>query len=102
MNTLKKILKSNKYIKTILLNLINLYRKLFYSIYCKINKIDDHLIIFESFMGRNYADSGQAIYEEMLKDSRFDDYTFVWSFKDPESKKNIESLKRAILVNIVL
>lgn len=45
-------------------------------------KIDDKLIVFESFMGRKYADSPKAIYEYMVKNSAYKDYSFVWFFKD--------------------
>ena len=43
--------------------------------------VDDKLVFFESFYGRWYADSPKALYEQMLQDSRFDDFVFVWSFK---------------------
>ena len=98
MNKIKKLLKSNKYTKKIILNTLILIRTIYYKLCCTFNSVDDKTIIFESFMGASYADSGKAIYEEMLKDERFKDFTFVWSFKNPDSKKSIESLKRSILV----
>ena len=98
MNKIKKLLKSNKYTKNIILNTLILIRTIYYKLCCTFNSVDDKTIIFESFMGASYADSGKAIYEEMLKDERFKDFTFVWSFKNPDSKKSIESLKRSVLV----
>lgn len=42
----------------------------------------DKMVVFESFMGRKYADSPKAIYEFMLDNHNFDDYEFIWCFKD--------------------
>ena len=53
-------------------------------IYLKIRRnhpTEPKTIIFESFMGRSYSDSPKAIYQQMLKDSKFDDYHFIWAFK---------------------
>lgn len=44
--------------------------------------VDNKLVIFESFMGRKYADSPKAIYEYMLNSPDFNDYRFMWFFKD--------------------
>ena len=76
------------------------HTKLFYNAYFYIGsffirllklfvKPNDHLIVFSSFSGKSYDDSPRAIYESMIKDSRFDDYELVWDFRDPQ-KYNIE------------
>ena len=57
--------------------------------------IDDHLVIFETFMGRQYGCNPRAIYEYMLNDPAFDDYRFVWVLNDPEKKKEFPQLDRA-------
>lgn len=44
--------------------------------------VDDKLVLFESFMGRKYADSPKAIYEYMLNNPDYSDYKFIWFFKD--------------------
>ena len=46
-------------------------------------KIDDRLILINSFGGKKYDDSPKVLYEAMLNDSRFDDYKLVWAFSDP-------------------
>lgn len=79
------------------INLINRvkYSKRLYWLYFKIGsfavnilkiflKPDDKLIVFNSFGGRKYDDSPKAIYEAMLKDSRFNDYKLVWAFRNPD------------------
>lgn len=79
------------------LSLINRvkYSKTIYTIYYYIGswlisllklfvKTDDKLIVFASFGGRKYDDSPKAIYEAMLKDNRFDRYSLVWAFMQPD------------------
>lgn len=44
--------------------------------------INQKLMIFESFMGRKYADSPKAIYEYMLNRQEYKDYNFIWFFKE--------------------
>ena len=47
-------------------------------------KIDDRLIYFQTFSGRGYSDSPKAMYEYMLNSPEYKDFSFVWSFKEPE------------------
>lgn len=46
-------------------------------------KNNSKLIVFSCFGGRKYDDSPKCIYERMLQDPRFDDYSLVWSFMHP-------------------
>ncbi len=45
---------------------------------------DPKVILFSTFDGRSYGDSPKAIYEYMLSDERFEDYTFIWAFRNPK------------------
>ena len=45
---------------------------------------DEKLILFNSFGGKKYDDSPYAIYQEMVKDSRFKDYKLMWAFHNPD------------------
>ncbi len=65
---------------------------------CRRTPIDEKLVTFESFMGRYYTDSPKALYEAMLADPRFEDYTFVWAFRSPEDFADVPNLKRATIV----
>ncbi|MDF9866989.1 CDP-glycerol glycerophosphotransferase (TagB/SpsB family) [Bacilli bacterium PM5-3] len=42
--------------------------------------IDNKMIFFEAFLGKNYAGSPKYIYEYMLKSDKYKDYNFVWSY----------------------
>lgn len=80
----KKIIVIVKYFKplykvyfltgTFLINILKLFVK-----------PKDNVILFVSFGGKKFDDSPKVIYEEMIKDSRFNDYEFVWAFQNPES-----------------
>jgi len=52
---------------------------------------DDKLILFVSFGGRRCTDSPRAIYDYMLKDTRFDGYKLVWGVIDPQSYPDIKN-----------
>lgn len=90
-NILMNISKENVLIRRIIKFSLNLYRKLRYVIYYLTNKVDNKMILFESFMGRAYSDSQKALYKEMLKDDFFKDFTFVWAFKCPENYEYIKN-----------
>ena len=57
---------------------------------------DNELILFVSFGGKKYDDSPRAIFEQMLKDSRFSRHKFVWAFVTP----NAYNVHNAIKVKI--
>lgn len=93
----KKSLVFRKFVrKTILV-----YRKFVYFILTYNETINNHLIIFEAYLGKRYACSPKAIYEAILQDKRFKDYEFIWAFEDPKSHQDTlpnASLKRTTLV----
>ncbi len=93
-----QLLKSNDRVREALKYAIKKRNELRYWDACRRNPVDENLIIFESFMGRSFADSPRAIYEEMIADERFKDMTFVWAFKDPKSKEDIPELAGAKLI----
>lgn len=43
---------------------------------------DERAVLFISFRGRSYSDSPRAVFEAMLGDERFCDFTFYWEFRD--------------------
>ena len=87
MKALKKIImdiaKKNVILRRFMKWALKYYRKIKYLRYYMNYKVNDKIIVFESFMGRAYSDSQKAMYKEMLKDDFFKDYTFVWAFKEP-------------------
>ena len=61
-------------------------------------KVDEKLVIFSAYAGSSYACSPKAIYELMLKESKFQNYTFVWAFKDVTKYKELEQNRNTIVV----
>ena len=47
-------------------------------------KIDNKLILFNSFGGRKFNDSPRVLFNAMLNDPRFVGYQFVWAFEKPD------------------
>ncbi|MEH7075098.1 CDP-glycerol glycerophosphotransferase family protein [Neobacillus drentensis] len=42
--------------------------------------LDKHMVVFESFLGKNYSGNPKYVYEQMLRDPKYKHYTFVWSY----------------------
>lgn len=63
-------------------------------------KIDDKLVLFETFMGRQYGCNPKAIYEYMISRPEFADYRLVWALAEPEKAAEFEKLKRAETVKV--
>ena len=76
--------------------IVNIYlKKIQYKRMAKKVKVDNKLILFETFMGRQYGCNPRAIYEYMITDNRFDDYRFIWVFKDLNKAQQFKALERA-------
>lgn len=54
------------------------------------DQVNPHTVVFESFMGKKYACSPRAFYEEMLKNPRYKHWKKIWAFRDPESYQFLE------------
>lgn len=63
---------------------------------------DPKMVVFQCFGGRQFGCSPRAIYERMLEDSRFDDFTFVWTFKGKKMEQFADEplLQRAQFVKV--
>ena len=60
--------------------------------------IDSKTVIFEVFNGHSYSDSPKALFEQMQQDDRFNDYSFIWVFRQPEKYSFVGSYPRTVLV----
>lgn len=73
----------------------NRYKKL-----SKGAELDEKMVIFETFMGRQYGCNPKAIYEYMISDSRFDDFSFVWVLNDASKAEEIPQNERVKVVSL--
>lgn len=62
-----------------------------YKIACAIEKIDNRTVVFESFQGRNYSCSPKAIYEAMKEDKEFENFKYIWVFREPDKYTDINN-----------
>lgn len=56
-------------------------------------KTNNKRILFVSFGGKKYDDSPKSIFEKMIKDKRFNDFNFVWAFRDINECPNPKKVK---------
>ena len=56
--------------------------------------MDDKMVLYLSFDGRNYSDNPKAIYETMLTDAKFDKYQLIWALKEPVIISGCKVIKR--------
>ena len=71
-----------KIIKNILRAIKLAGKRILYKIARATTKVDNRVVFFESFQGRNYSCSPKAIFEEMRDSGDYNDYEFIWSFRN--------------------
>ena len=91
------ISKKNILFRKTFRELIYFKRKIKYLKYYYKYDVDDKMIFFEAYNGRNYACSPKALYEYMIKNKKFNDYKFVWAFKNVNQHKILKN-KNTIVV----
>ena len=80
MKKLSYILKSSQFLYNIYFFVVSWLLK-FLGLFIR---VDDKLILFNSYGGKKYDDSPKAIYEWMLSDYRFNSCKLVWALQEPE------------------
>ena len=91
------ISKKNIFFRKTFRKLIYFKRKIKYLKYYYKYDVDDKMIFFEAYNGRNYACSPKVLYEYMIKNKKFNDYKFVWAFKNINQHKILKN-KNTIVV----
>lgn len=92
-----KYAKKNVAFRKIIRSVSVKINKLLYIKYYLFNRVDNKLILFESFGGRNYSDSPKAIYLELLNNKKYNDYKFVWSFNNPKEYEYLKNKRTKII-----
>lgn len=98
----KKIIKissMNPYTKQLCVKILSCRKKIKYltKFYNK-KTINDKLIVFESYMGRQFSCSPKSIYKAMLNDEKYKDFIKVWAFKNPEDYEDLLKDENTIIV----
>ncbi|HHX69986.1 MAG TPA: CDP-glycerol glycerophosphotransferase family protein [Gallicola sp.] len=96
-NVLVNLAKKNVLFRKASRTIVVFFGKIKYSYYMMTNKVDDKVILFEAFGGRNYTCSPKAIYEKMLTMKKFKDYKLIWAFVNPDNHE-VKKDKRLTIV----
>ncbi len=96
---LSRIANSNsllKYIYVVLWNgrKIRRYKRKYKDKY----PVDPQMVVFESFLGRQYSCSPRALYEKLRDDPQYQSYKKVWAFKHPDNYRYLEEDPNTFLV----
>lgn len=92
---IKSFLKRHPSLRVLARILNTRLKRIKYRHIIKTTPVDDKLILFETFMGRQYSCNPRAIYEYMIGDGRFNEYRFIWVLKDESRREDFEALQRA-------
>lgn len=83
------ILKHNKVIQKMYVVIMSSV----FQIWGKFQKIDDHVVLFVSFMGKSFNDSPKVLFDYMQKNEQYKKYRCVWAFEHPEKYSELETVK---------
>lgn len=89
---LENIIKKNTYIN----KLYTLLGSLLVKVLGMFIRETPKTILFVSYMGKNFNDSPKAIYDLIIKDPYFKDYTFIWAFNDVDKYEIKEDNTRIV------
>lgn len=81
---LRQFAKGHTGVRKLMRRIMYMVRRCRYIVISAGCRTDKRLIVFESFSGRGYSDSPKAIYEYMLHNDEYNDFRFVWIFREPE------------------
>lgn len=81
--------KKNVFFRHLLRGCVFVKNRMIY-LFFYIRPVKKKRVLFEAFMGRKYVDSPKAMYEYMLTSDEYQDFEFVWFFKDPSKYKHLE------------
>lgn len=93
------ISKRSVLIRKLLRKVLNIKNKLYFKIHSIGIKTDENTIIFGCFNGRSYCDSPKALYKYILADEKFNDFNYIWIFKEPEKHKYLEENKNTTVIS---
>lgn len=77
----RKMMRQNYTTRKLALWLTNTWMHIKFRMMCIKYPTDEKTIMFNAFNGKQWADSPKAIYEYMLRDERFADFKFIWTFR---------------------
>lgn len=83
------ILKHNGIIQKIYIVLMGA----FFRTISRFQKTDNTMVLFVSFMGKNFNDSPKALYDYMQKHPEYKRFKCIWAFENPEKFPELNTVK---------
>ena len=80
-NRLIYILKHNRLIQKLYVVIMSFI----FIVWGKFQKTDENMVLFVSFMGKNFNDSPKVLYDYMQNQTKLKKYHCVWAFEHPEN-----------------
>lgn len=99
LSKVKEIAKKSSFLRVLARNTVYGVQKMEYRSHGKKYNIDEKLVVFSAYDGRNYACSPKAVYEYMLGRDEFWDYNFIWLFADPQKHKYLEENRNTKVIS---
>ena len=94
----KHFLKTNKFTFKLTRKVLMTKRKYVYLNFRKTLPLEEKTILFESYQGRLFACSPKAMFLEAVNNPQYEDYTFIWSVRNPKAFKWLKEFPRTRLV----
>lgn len=88
-NRLIYILKHNRLIQKLYVVIMSFI----FIVWGKFQKTDENMVLFVSFMGKNFNDSSKVLYDYMQNQTKLKKYHCVWAFEHPENYPELETVK---------
>lgn len=88
-NRLIYILKHNRLIQKLYVVIMSFI----FIVWGKFQKTDENMVLFVSFMGKNFNDSPKVLYDYMQNQTKLKKYHCVWAFEHPENYPELETVK---------
>ncbi|MCR5737219.1 MAG: CDP-glycerol glycerophosphotransferase family protein [Eubacterium sp.] len=87
-----------KFIRNGLRRLMLLYKRILFLLARMFLRPDSKTMVFESFQGRSFSCNPKGIFDAMISDSRYQDFRFIWVFRDVEKGRKLIPDARVQLV----
>lgn len=104
MNKIKKVAvnlaKKSVLIRKIMRSAMGSLRSINYKLRTIGIKVDEKFIIFCSFGGASYTCTPKALYEYMVRNKNYKEYTFIWAFKNVDEYKFLEDNRNTKVIQI--
>ena len=98
---LAKIINSNGKLKYTAVRAWNVLGRCKYFLLYRLRySVDEHLVLFESYAGRQYSCNPRALYEEMRDSPLYKDYKMVWAFREPEKHMYLEKYPNTKVISL--